>query len=239
MGTRHFIGVVKDGDFKIAQYGQWDGYPSGQGATALKFAQDADNISKLRAAVDAVRFVTEDDYKEAYRSIGIPEDSGFMNMDQADLFSRQFPGLTRDTGAGILSLVAEGTVTVVGDAREFPHDSLFCEYAYVIDLDAGTFEAYVGFQHVEHRDGRWAGKVSKKDFEPGYVGQPFYAPVRLAATWTLDALPEQAAFEAVIDSVELYYRQSADGKRHTTDKETGIVPVKGPVIVTSEVVPSL
>ena len=34
MGTRHMIGVVKDGIPRIAQYGQWDGYPSGQGVTA-------------------------------------------------------------------------------------------------------------------------------------------------------------------------------------------------------------
>ena len=42
MGTRHMVGVVLDGDFKIAQYGQWDGYPEGQGKTVLDFLRKAD-----------------------------------------------------------------------------------------------------------------------------------------------------------------------------------------------------
>lgn len=37
MGTRHLIEVVVDGQIKVAQYGQWDGYPSGQGVDVLKF----------------------------------------------------------------------------------------------------------------------------------------------------------------------------------------------------------
>ncbi|MHC5949058.1 hypothetical protein ACVXZ3_04645 [Providencia hangzhouensis] len=40
MGTRHLICVAKDGDYKVAQYGQWDGYPSGQGLTLLTFLRD-------------------------------------------------------------------------------------------------------------------------------------------------------------------------------------------------------
>lgn len=31
MGTRNLTCVVLDGEFKVAQYGQWDGYPEGSG----------------------------------------------------------------------------------------------------------------------------------------------------------------------------------------------------------------
>lgn len=31
MGTRNPTAVVLDGEYKLAQYGQWDGFPSGQG----------------------------------------------------------------------------------------------------------------------------------------------------------------------------------------------------------------
>jgi len=37
MGTRNLTMVISDGKTKIAQYGQWDGYPSGQGADILAF----------------------------------------------------------------------------------------------------------------------------------------------------------------------------------------------------------
>ena len=30
MGTRHLTAVVLNGDFKVAQYGQWDGFTNGQ-----------------------------------------------------------------------------------------------------------------------------------------------------------------------------------------------------------------
>ena len=31
MGTRHITTVVAEGEFVVAQYGQWDGYPTGAG----------------------------------------------------------------------------------------------------------------------------------------------------------------------------------------------------------------
>ena len=35
MGTRHLVAVIHKDEYKVAQYGQWDGYPSGQGDTVL------------------------------------------------------------------------------------------------------------------------------------------------------------------------------------------------------------
>ena len=35
MGTRNLTMVISNGKTKVAQYGQWDGYPDGQGMTAL------------------------------------------------------------------------------------------------------------------------------------------------------------------------------------------------------------
>lgn len=31
MGTRNLTAVYLDGEYKIAQYGQWDGYPKDKG----------------------------------------------------------------------------------------------------------------------------------------------------------------------------------------------------------------
>lgn len=40
MGTRNLVAVQIDGQYKIAQYGQWGGYPEGKGVDALTFLRD-------------------------------------------------------------------------------------------------------------------------------------------------------------------------------------------------------
>ena len=52
MGTRHLILVYYKGKYHIAQYGQWDGHPRGQGVTVLGFVRSPENLSKLRAVLD-------------------------------------------------------------------------------------------------------------------------------------------------------------------------------------------
>ena len=48
MGTRNLTAVYIDGEYKVAQYGQWDGYPEGQGMTALTFLRDKMDTNSLR-----------------------------------------------------------------------------------------------------------------------------------------------------------------------------------------------
>ena len=57
--------------------------------------------------------------------------------------------MSRDIGAKILGMVndaPEGTEIVLQNSIDFARDSLFCEYAYVVDLTRNTLEAYKGFQ---------------------------------------------------------------------------------------------
>ena len=57
MGTRNLTMVIdRAGKLKVAQYGQWDGYPSGQGATILAFAKDKEKMAKLEKRLSSVRF---------------------------------------------------------------------------------------------------------------------------------------------------------------------------------------
>ena len=37
MGTRNLTMVYLNGEYKVAQYGQWDGYPEATGCLILKF----------------------------------------------------------------------------------------------------------------------------------------------------------------------------------------------------------
>ena len=49
MGTRHLIIVKSEGKTKVAQYGQWDGYPTGQGKDiAIFLHSDGFDFAKFR-----------------------------------------------------------------------------------------------------------------------------------------------------------------------------------------------
>lgn len=51
MGTRNLTAVYLDGQYKVAQYGQWDGYPEGQGITVLTFLRDKMDLELFKEAL--------------------------------------------------------------------------------------------------------------------------------------------------------------------------------------------
>lgn len=57
MGTRNLTMIIdKRGDLKVAQYGQWDGYPEGWGVEILNFARDKEKMAKLEKELDNIKF---------------------------------------------------------------------------------------------------------------------------------------------------------------------------------------
>ena len=142
MGTRNLIMVVSDGDMKVAQYCQWDGYFKGQGKTVVNFIQNEMNLEKFKKDVNSCRFMTDVEQKMKVSEFSA---SGWMNMDQSNRFNEKYPEMSRDTGAGILSLIQEKGGLELTDSSNFANDSIFCEYAYLLDLDHKQLEVYRGF----------------------------------------------------------------------------------------------
>lgn len=71
MGTRNMTMVInKQGEKKVAQYGQWDGYPSGVGVGVLNFLKNKELVSKLIDNLEKVRFLDPEgkdkDFIESY-----------------------------------------------------------------------------------------------------------------------------------------------------------------------------
>ena len=62
--------INQEGEKKVAQYGQWDGYPSGVGAGVLKFLKDEKLFEKFKTNLSKVRFLDEEgvdkDFIESY-----------------------------------------------------------------------------------------------------------------------------------------------------------------------------
>lgn len=198
MGTRHLIMVVHGGETKIAQYGQWDGYPEGQGVTVLNFVRKKAKLAKFKEALKKVRFSTEADEKKKTKfleSIGCK--NGWMDMDQADKYHKKYPYNSRDIGAEILELVtnSKDKEIVLVDSTDFAGDSLFCEWAYVIDLDKNQLEAYSGFNKEPlDADERFANIA--KDGESEYHG------IRCLKKFDLDKLPTKRKFISELKRIE-------------------------------------
>ena len=181
MGTRHLTAVYCDGEYKIAQYGQWDGYPSGAGTDVLMFAQrisDPYNRNEFREKVRKCRWITDEE---------IAERNNRIREEDIQDWRKVWPELSRDTGAGILDMVFEGDGLALVNNIDFAADSLFCEWAWVIDLDKGTFEGYEGFNKEPLAEGERFSFL--KDKEDGK-----YHGVTFVKAYDLNDLPDRKTF---------------------------------------------
>ena len=145
MGTRHLTVAKLDGEWKVAQYGQWDGYPEGQGITVLEFArklQDQETAEKFIQNLRKCRWI----YKHEADEINEKIDSGEIKN-----LLRDYPQFHRNTGAEILDFVLSqtGKEIVLENSFSFAFDHVFCEYIWGIDMDRSEFGLYCGVDLVK------------------------------------------------------------------------------------------
>lgn len=189
MSTRGAIGFIVNGEEKIS-YNHFDSYPSGLGSDILQWLGAAD-MHVVRELAATLRTVDEDtpptpaDVERLLR---------FADPRVATGSLTDWYVLLRGTQGDPALMLEAG---IIEDAHNFPLDSLFCAWAYVVDFDAGVFEVYRGFQTEPHTEGRFAGRI----FQPSHRRDTYY-PVRLVATWPLTALPAVSELTALESSDE-------------------------------------
>jgi hypothetical protein len=192
MGTRNLTAVKIGGEYKIAQYGQWDGYPSGQGSTALQFLRYKGNRDKLKKALQHCVYVTQEEMDATMKELGIGE---WMTMEEAAKLHQRFPFINRDHGADVLRMVVDAAKAKqpikLQDSLDFASDSLFCEWAYVVDFDKGTFEVYKGFNTTPLKRGE---RFLKMPLAKQGKGENKYYPIKLLKSFKLAKLPKTEAF---------------------------------------------
>ena len=129
---------------------------------------------------------------------------GWMNMEQAAKYHEKYPFRTRDNGAQILELLYNDetdNLLWIHDSSEFAADSLFCEWAYVIDLDKETFEVYEGFNKSPLlSDERFYPLQEKNAHYEERKGERQYYPVKHVKTYKLSELPTDV--EAFVNEIE-------------------------------------
>lgn len=176
MGTRNVTMVILDQDIKVAQYGQWDGYPSGQGLIILNFLKNnLDKLDFFKDKLHKLSFITKEE------------------LEAIDDWPKSYSHFSRDVAASILNVIMNQDITKLKDDSDFTADSLMCEWAYVIDLDNNTFEVYKGFNKT---------KLTEQDrfYMDGYCNSGYY-PVKLLVKYDLDKLPKEDDFIKIGDAV--------------------------------------
>ena len=196
--------VISKGETKVAQYGQWDGYPSGQGVDILEFLKVLVNDKKEKkqlleehkksgwARDNAKQFLSLknlsiENFKESLDSISFftEEEINILNENTSKSFEDR-PYLSRDVASGVLWEIAKGNVDKLISYQDFAGDSLFCEWAYVIDLDKETFEVYKGFNKTLIDETERFFYLQKEEKE--------YKPVSLLKSYNLNDLPKYEEF---------------------------------------------
>ena len=180
MGTRHLIIVYLHGQYRVAQYGQWDGYPEGAGVECLRFLRD--EMDEIQFKGNLIRTKWIDDKKLEFM---LDKFNGYVP-----------PEFHRDTGVQILRMIQNDEILTnrLYNDIEFAADSVFCEWAWVIDFDRKTFEAYKGFNGLEltNKDRFYfLRNHESKDSE--------YHGVKLVYEWRFNDLPTDEQFLKILN----------------------------------------
>lgn len=147
MGTRGSAGIIIKDEVKLA-YNHFDSYPSGLGVDILMV------ISEINKENGWEQFKKN---AEALKSIDVDEITDTEMIQKYKKYSNTKVGsqklsepycLFRNIqGADWIYEVYRGNLNDYTLDNNFIRDSLFCEYAYVINLDTMKLEFYCGFQH--------------------------------------------------------------------------------------------
>lgn len=185
MGTRGAYGFYKNGIDKIT-YNHFDSYFSGLGREIVDFVKK-NNIEILNKIFDKIILVeengkpTKSQIAECYR---------YANLSVGEQTFTDWYCLLRET-QGNLEYYKDDLKYMI-DYKEFMGNSLFCEYAYIINLDTNMLEIYVGFQKEEQKGNRYNKYKEYSDND--------YEAVRLIKEFPLNNIPDN--WEQILDKLD-------------------------------------
>jgi hypothetical protein len=176
MGTRNLTIVIKNKEVRVAQYGQWDGHPSGQGQTILDFLNTVGSLSDFSEQVSHSVFGNQKHIQNIFNKHG-------YNMKNS-----VYAHMSRDIGAEILYFINAWDYSIKGPILlqnniEFANDALFCEWAYVIDLDTNKLEVYNGYKSEYPMN-------KSERFYSEFMDENNYYPIKCVGIFDLNDLPD-------------------------------------------------
>ena len=180
MGTRGCYGFRKNGVDKL-NYNQYDSYPDGLGFMMAEFCAGM-TVPELNQLYDAIVVKghndkpTEDEIRECikYNLVDLTVSRG--STDDWYCLLRNIQGELMP----LWNIFKKGGTPYMYDAGNFMRDSLFCEYAYIINLDTNMLEFWEGFQKAPQEGNRYGTEVC-----PDYSEAKYY-PCALRSEFPLD-----------------------------------------------------
>lgn len=198
MGTRGGFGFRVDGQDKIA-YRQFDSYPSGGGEDVAAFVRKHRRNGVLfKNVVEKIRKieVVNEDVPPTREQINRFRKYADTNVSTGKL--TEWYVLLRNLQGDLAGYADAG---VILDASDFLKESLFCEWAYIVNLDTNKLEVYEGFQK-ERGKGRYAEVFDPSKVEPRYPGDKSeYWPVSLIAEIDFADVPQRGRFEKYLHDI--------------------------------------
>mgnify|MGYP004464857035 FL=1 len=164
MSTRGLYGFRKDGIDKCT-YNHSDSYPEQLGRRILTFCKNntTESLSDFFERIVLVNgdsIPTKDQIQylsDAYFEDGEDWYNALMSAQKEDEDCYWYDVLRNVQGNFVAYqklLDSEDTVYMTNDIS-FIRNSLYCQYAYIVNLDEGVLECYVGFQKKKQKENRY------------------------------------------------------------------------------------
>lgn len=158
MGTRGLVGFRLESKDYLA-YNHFDSYPSGLGQEVIEQLAQL-NIEELPDAVRSLTLVTDDTpiAKDAVERL-----KAYTELHVSEQSTEDWYCLLHGAQG---NLVAYLEIELMPDNAAFIRDSLFCEWAYIINLDSDKLEVWRGFQKLPDPNNRYGQEADDSGYYP-------------------------------------------------------------------------
>lgn len=204
MGTRGLYGFRKNGIDKLT-YNHYDSYPDWLGENIVQFCQQT-SIEEMHEIFDRIILVDENSKATAKQ---IKECIEYYDEHVSTQTPTEWYCLLRNA-QGNPNVYKAGLKYMI-DNQNFIKDSLFCEYAYIINLDEECLEFYIGFQKTPDEYNRY-----------GTESNDGYYPCKLVAEFWLSDINESATEDIVKDMNKAANKEYNDDVAEEEEEERDV-----------------
>jgi len=184
MGTRGafgYIGTVEGEQLTKVTYNHWNSYPSGLGCKIANYLKGKSTYDDIHKDFSNIELVSHDD---------TPTLEQKLDCTLAEITDTNVGGQSEEDWYCLLrgaqgDLDKHADVGYMIDSREFLYDSLFCEWAYILNMDTNELEIYIGYQKEKDKvKGRYGDNdwfIAQLKNHPGFKAKPKYTKGLAAA----------------------------------------------------------